>query len=314
MAHYLVTGGAGFIGSNLANALVERGETVRVLDNFSTGREQNIAQLVEKRQIELVNGSVTDATVLERAMAGIDYVLHQAAIPSVQRSIDDPVSSDLANVHGTVLVLEAARRAKVKRVVMAASSSAYGERAPGEAKVETMPNDPLSPYAASKIAAEAYMRCFKQSYGLETVCLRYFNVFGPRQDPKSQYAAVIPNFVTAAIAGKPATIFGDGKQSRDFCFVENVIEANLLACTAKDAAGEVMNIACGEATDLLTVIDEIARVLGQPKIPPKHEPARTGDIKHSLADISKAKRLLGYTGRVKFREGIAKTIAWYKSA
>jgi UDP-glucose 4-epimerase len=313
MAHYLVTGGAGFIGSNLSHALVDRGDTVRILDNFATGRPENLAELVDHKRVELLRGDLTDAATVARAVEGVDYVLHQAAIPSVPRSIDDPVGSDWVNVHGTVLVLDAARKAKVKRVVFAASSSAYGEKAPGEAKVETMIPDPLSPYAVAKLASEHYLRVFFLAYGLETVALRYFNIFGPRQDPKSQYAAVIPNFVTAALHGRPATIFGDGHTSRDFCYIENAVEANLLACTAPGAAGEMFNIACGESTSLLQVVDVIGDIVGK-KIPPRHEASRPGDIKHSLADIAKARRILGYTGRVKFAEGIARTVAWYRKS
>ena len=311
MAHYLVTGGAGFIGSNISRALAERGEQVRILDNFATGREENIADLVEHKKVELIRGDITDGETVARAVKGVDFVLHQAAIPSVPRSIEDPLGGDHVNVHGTVTVLDGARKAGVKRVVFAASSSAYGEKAPGEPKVETMLPAPLSPYAAAKLAAEYYLQAFYHSYGLETVALRYFNIFGPRQDPKSQYAAVIPNFVTAALHGKPATIYGDGQTSRDFCFVENAIEANILACTAKGAAGEVFNIACGESTSLLETVDIIARVVGK-KIAPIHEPARTGDIKYSLADIGKAKKILGYSGRIKFAEGLERTIAWYR--
>ncbi len=315
MAHYLVTGGAGFIGSNLCHALVARGERVRVLDNLSTGRPENLAELVEQRKVELIDGDVTDPQAVARAVDGVDYVLHQAAIPSVPRSIDDPIGNDRANTHGTVIVLDAARKAKVKRVVFAASSSAYGDKEAGQAKVETMIPDPLSPYAAAKIASEHYCRVFFLNYGLPTVALRYFNVFGPRQDPKSQYAAVIPNFVTAALQGRPATIFGDGHTSRDFCFIENVIEANLKACTAPGAAGKVFNVACGVRTTLLEVVDiigEIALAHGGKKIPAVHEPGRVGDIKHSLADIGKARRILGYTASVGFREGIERTVAWYR--
>jgi UDP-glucose 4-epimerase len=311
MAHYLVTGGAGFIGSNLAHALVDRGEQVRILDNFATGREENIAQLVEHKKIELIRGDITDSEAVAHAVTGIDYVLHQAAIPSVPRSIEDPLGSDYTNVHGTVMLLDAARKAGVKRLVYAASSSAYGEKSPGEPKNETMTPAPLSPYAAAKLAGEYYLQAFYHSYGLETVALRYFNIFGPRQDPKSQYAAVIPNFVTAALHSRPATIYGDGETSRDFCFVENAVEANLLACTAAGAAGEVFNVACGESTSLNQTIDIIANVVGK-KIPPIHEAPRVGDIKYSLADISKAKRVLGYTGKIKFAEGLARTIAWYQ--
>jgi UDP-glucose 4-epimerase len=313
MAHYLVTGGAGFIGSNIATVLVERGEQVRILDNFATGREENIAGLIGKKNVELIRGSITDAQAVENAVTGVDFVLHQAAIPSVPRSIEDPVGCDLVNVHGTVMVLNAARRAGVKRVVFAASSAAYGEKLPGEAKVETMIPDPLSPYAAAKIAGEHYLKVFHHALGLETVALRYFNVFGPRQDPKSQYAAAIPNFVTAALNGRPATIFGDGLTSRDFCYIDNAVEANLLACTAAGAPGQVFNIACGESTSLLQAVDIIGGIVGN-KIPPVHQPPRPGDIKHSLADISKAQKVLGYTGRVRFAEGIARTVAWYRQS
>jgi UDP-glucose 4-epimerase len=311
MAHYLVTGGAGFIGSNIAHVLADRGEQVRILDNFATGREENIAELVEHKKVEIIRADVGDAEAVARAVKGVDYVLHQAAIPSVPRSLEDPVGGDLTNVHGTVTLLDAARKAGVKRVVYAASSSAYGEKTPGEPKVETMLPAPLSPYAAAKLAGEYYLQAFYHSYGLETVSLRYFNIFGPRQDPKSQYAAVIPNFVTAALQGRPATIFGDGHTSRDFCFVENAVEANLLACTAPGAAGEVFNVACGESTSLLETIEIIAGVVGK-KIPPIHEAPRVGDIKFSLADISRARQVLGYTGRIKFAEGLERTIAWYR--
>jgi UDP-glucose 4-epimerase len=315
MAHYLVTGGAGFIGSNLCHTLVERGERVRAIDNLSTGRMENIAELVSEGRVELVRGDITDAEAMARAVDGIDYVLHQAAIPSVPRSIDDPIGSDHANVRGVVTVLDAARKAKVKRVVFAASSSAYGDKEAGQAKVESMIPDPLSPYAAAKLAGEYYCRVFYKSYGLETVALRYFNVFGPRQDPKSQYAAVIPNFVTAALQGRAATIYGDGLTSRDFCFIENTIEANLKACTAPGAAGEVFNVACGESASLLDAVDiigDVAVAHGGKKIPAIHAPARVGDIKHSLAQIDKARRILGYTAAVRFREGIERTVAWYR--
>ena len=311
MAHYLVTGGAGFIGSNLCHTLVGSGERVRIVDNLSTGRMENIADLVEQNKVELVRADISDGEAMAAAVQGIDYILHQAAIPSVPRSVDDPLSTDMACVHGTVTLLDAARKAKVKRVVFAASSSAYGDKLAGQAKVETMIPDPLSPYAVAKLAGEHYCRVFYLTYGLETVALRYFNIFGPRQDPKSQYAAVIPNFVTAALQGRPATIFGDGETSRDFCYIDNAVEANLKACTAAGAAGEVFNIACGERTSLLQAVDVIGDIVGK-KIPAKHEPARVGDIKHSLADIDKAKKILGYTAGVHFREGVERTVAWYR--
>jgi len=313
MATFLVTGGGGFIGSNLCHALVARGDKVRALDNFATGRRENLEGLVGHTRFELIEGDITDPAAVARALAGVDYVLHEAAIPSVPRSIDDPLTTDRVNVHGTVTMLHGAVAAKVKRFVFAASSSAYGEKAPGAAKIETMAPDPLSPYAAQKLACEHYLKVFHACYGLPTVALRYFNVFGPRQDPKSQYAAVIPNFVTAALAGKPATIFGDGGTTRDFCFIDNVVEANLRACEAEGVSGQVFNIACGAATSLLEVVDTIAKQVGT-RVAPVHLPERAGDIRHSLADIEKARKGLGYTGRVSFADGIARTIEWYRKA
>jgi UDP-glucose 4-epimerase len=308
MARFLVTGGAGFIGSNLVHALVARGEEVVVLDDFSTGRRKNLAGLDGK--FTLVEGDVRDARAVDRAMAGCDFVLHEAALPSVPRSVEAPLESNAVNVDGTLAVLEAARRTGVKRVVFAASSSAYGET-PTLPKVETMPPLPLSPYAAAKLAGEHYMRAYHASYGLETVSLRYFNVFGPNQNPASQYAAVIPRFVTAALTEKAPTIYGDGLQSRDFCHIDNVIEANLLATTAPGAAGEVFNIACGERITLLDVISLLATIVGKP-IRPIHEPARAGDIKHSLADIERARAILGYRVKVDFEAGLRRTVEWYR--
>ena len=308
MATFLVTGGAGFIGSNLARALVARGDTVKVIDNFSSGKKENLAGIEDK--IDLHNADITDGFAVEQAMAGCDYVLHQAAIPSVPRSVDRPVESDRANVFGTLQVLEAARKTGVKRVVFAASSSAYGET-PTLPKVETMPPDPLSPYAVSKLAGEHYMKAYHVCYGLETVALRYFNVFGPYQDPKSEYAAVIPRFVTCALEGKSPTIFGDGQQSRDCCFIETAIQANLLACTAPGAAGKVFNVACGVRTTLLDVITALGKIVGR-DIKPIHEPARAGDIKHSLADITAARTVLGYTAPVSFEQGLERTVEWYR--
>jgi UDP-glucose 4-epimerase len=309
MAVYLVTGGAGFIGSNLVRALVERGEKVRVLDDFSSGRQENLAGLESRAQI--VRGDVTDAAAVAEVMAGADYVLHQAAIPSVPRSIEAPVASDRVNVLGTLTVLEAARKARVKRVVFAASSSAYGET-PTLPKIETMAPDPLSPYAVSKLAGENYMKAYHVCYGLETVSLRYFNVFGPHQDPKSEYAAVIPRFVTCALTGKQPTIYGDGLQSRDFCFIDNAVQANLLACTAPGAPGRVFNVACGVRTTLLDVIALLGKIVGR-SITPIHEAARAGDIKHSLADIGAARAALGYTAPVDFETGLRRTVDWYRA-
>jgi nucleoside-diphosphate-sugar epimerase len=309
MASYLVTGGAGFIGSNLARAIVARGEEARVLDNFATGREENLEGLHGK--IELVRGDIRDPETVRRAMDGVDYVLHQAALPSVPRSIEQPVEFNDVNVNGTLNVLETARKTGVKRVVFAASSSAYGET-PTLPKVETMVPDPLSPYAATKLAGETYMKVWHAAYGVATVSLRYFNVFGPHQDPQSQYAAVIPRFVTAALQGRQPVIFGDGLQSRDFCFIDNAIEANLKACTAPDAPGGVFNIACGVRTTLLEVLEQLAAILGKP-IKPQHEPTRAGDVKPSLAAIERARSVLGYTAGVSFAEGLARCVDWYRA-
>ncbi len=306
MTSYLVTGGAGFIGSNLARALRQRGAEVRVLDNFATGREETLVDA----DVELIRGDVRDAATVRGALKGVDYVLHQAALPSVPRSIESPIETDDVNTHGTLVVLDESRRAGVKRVVFAASSSAYGET-PTLPKVETMIPDPISPYAASKLAAEHYLKVFHVCYGLETVALRYFNVFGPFQDPASQYAAVVPRFVTAALAGRAPVIYGDGGQSRDFCHIENAIHANLLACTAPGAAGHVFNIACGVRTTLLDVIAQLEGILGK-KITPVHEPGRAGDVRHSLADIERARTVLGYEPQVSFADGLARTVEWYQ--
>ena len=308
MARYLITGGAGFIGSNLAHALVARGDHVRILDDFSTGRDENLRGL--DGRVEVVRASITDEQPLAQAIAGVDYVLHEAALPSVQRSVEQPIESDRNNVYGTLCVLEAARKAGVKRVVYAASSSAYGET-PTLPKVETMAPDPLSPYAVAKLAAELYCKVYFINYGLETVALRYFNVFGPRQDPNSHYAAVIPKFITAALQGEQPLIYGDGLQSRDFCYIENVVEANLLACQARDAAGKVFNVACGQQTTLLDAVSSVGRILGK-TVEPRFAPARSGDIRHSLADIGRARSILGYTARVDFAEGLRRTVAWYR--
>lgn len=309
MATYLVTGGAGFIGSSLVRALVARGETVRVIDNFATGREINLEPVLA--DIQLARADIRDQAALEQVMTGVDYVLHQAALPSVPRSIEFPVEFNDVNVNGTLSVLQAARKTGVKRVVFAASSSAYGET-PTLPKVETMAPDPLSPYAANKVAGEMYMRVYHSVYGLETVALRYFNVFGPYQDPQSQYAAVIPRFITSVLEGRAPTIYGDGLQSRDFCYIDNAIEANVLACTAPAAPGLVINVACGVRTTLLEVIERVGELTGK-KVKAIHEPARAGDVKHSLADITRARTVLGYTGGVGFAEGLARTVEWYKS-
>jgi UDP-glucose 4-epimerase len=304
----LVTGGAGFIGSHLARALEARDHGVRVLDDFSSGKRANLADL--EGRIEIVEGSILDEATLERAMDGVEIVYHEAAIPSVPRSIAAPVASHQANATGTLNVLEVARRKSVRRVIYAGSSSAYGET-PTLPKVESMATAPLSPYAVSKLAGEHYCQVYARAFGVETVVLRYFNVFGPRQDPNSQYAAVIPRFVTAALEGRRPVIFGDGTQSRDFCFIDNVIEANLLAADAREASGKVFNVACGRATDLNQVVKLIASALETP-LDPTYETGRVGDVKHSLADISAARKILGYTAQVSFEDGLLRTIEWYK--
>ncbi|HUV05653.1 MAG TPA: SDR family oxidoreductase [Armatimonadota bacterium] len=302
MAAYLVTGGAGFIGSHIVDRLVELRQTVRVLDNFCTGRIENIEHSLDK--IELIKGSIVDMDTVRKAVEGMDFVLHQAAIPSVPRSVDDPLGSNEANITGTLNVLIAARDSGVKRVVYASSSSVYGDT-PSLPKVEDMPPDPLSPYALTKLAGEYYCKMFTKLYGLETVVLRYFNVFGPRQDPNSQYAAVIPKFLILMAEGRRPTIYGDGLQSRDFTYVENNVTANLLACERPDVAGEVLNIACGESFSLLDLVDHLNRILGK-SVKPMLSAPRPGDVKHSSADIQKARRLLGFSPEVDFYDGLQK--------
>ncbi|MBI4815844.1 MAG: SDR family oxidoreductase [Deltaproteobacteria bacterium] len=310
MALFLVTGGAGFIGSNIVEAIVARGDRVRVLDDFSTGSRKNLEPF--RGRIELLEGSVTDLATARRSVDGVDFVLHQAALPSVPKSVALPIETNSVNVSGTVNMLVAARDAGVRRFVYAASSSAYGDT-PTLPKVESMESKPLSPYAIQKLAGELYCRVFFQTFGLETVSLRYFNIFGPRQDPTSFYSAVIPKFISAIQSGTPPTIHGDGKQSRDFTYIDNVVAANLAACEADRAcAGEVMNVACGERIDLLDLVREINAVLGT-NVVPTHDPERVGDVKHSLADIERAKRLIGYSPKVLFAEGIRRTITWYGS-
>ena len=308
MTTYLVTGGAGFIGSNIVVELLQRGERVRVLDNFSTGRRKNLSDVLDN--IELIEGDLRDLDTCRRAVRGVDYVLHQGAVPSVQRSIDDPITSNDANIKGTLNLLIAARDADVRRLVYASSSSIYGD-SPTLPKQENMPLRPKSPYAVSKLAAEHYCRIFTSVFGLETVSLRYFNVFGPRQDPASHYAAVIPLFIKAMLAGKPPTIYGDGLQSRDFTYVGNNVHANLLAAMAEDVAGQVFNVACGQRYTLLELVATLNEILGM-HIEPLFAPPRPGDVKHSLADISRAQAKLGYTVKVDFRAGLGKTVAWYR--
>jgi nucleoside-diphosphate-sugar epimerase len=309
MALHLVTGGAGFIGSSIAEALLATGERVRVLDDFSSGRRENLEALPGR--VELFEGSVVDAATVKKAMAGVQTVFHEAAIPSVVRSVEDPQATMLAGAQGTTIVLDEARRAGVRRVVFAASSAAYGDT-PALPKVETMDPQPLSPYAASKLTGEHLMRIFSQLYGLETVSLRYFNVFGPRQDPKSDYAAVIPRFITAAIRKERATVYGDGEQTRDFCHVDNAVRANLLAAgSARKLSGEVVNVACGERTSLNQLLRHIAELAGA-RIEPQYLEARAGDVRDSLADITVARELLGYEPAVDIREGLKRTFTAFQ--
>jgi nucleoside-diphosphate-sugar epimerase len=309
VSKYLVTGAAGFIGSNIVEELMQRGETVIGLDNLATGRESNLKPFLG--QFEFVREDINNLGALSRHMTGVDYVLHQAAIPSVPRSVSDPLNSHDANSTGTLKVLIAARDAAVKRVVFASSSSVYGD-SPTLPKQEEMPPHPLSPYAVNKLTGEEYCKVFTRLYGLPTVSLRYFNVFGPRQDPKSQYAAVIPAFIASALSGKRPTIYGDGLQTRDFTFVKNVVLANLASCTTDRADGEAVNIACAERISLLDLVSHINKQLGT-NIDPTFEPERPGDVKHSLAAIGKAEALLDFRPAVDFAEGLARTIAYMKA-
>src|SRR5258708_21838527 len=307
---YLITGVGGFIGSSLAQALLARGEQVRGVDNFSTGKRNNLAEI--RDQIDLREADILDLDAMHKACVGVDYVLHQAAIPSVPKSVHDPLSSNRANVDGTVTLLIAARDAKVKRVVYAASSSAYGDT-PTLPKHEDMPPNPISPYAVAKLASEHYMISFYRCYGLETVCLRYFNVFGPRQDPSSPYSGVLARFITQMLKGEPPTMFGDGDQSRDFTYIDNAVEANLLACKApaEKAAGQMFNIATGRRITLnetFKLLQHLTGFSGQPH----YGPERAGDIKHSLTDASKPASNLAYKPKVDFKEGLLRTVEWYR--
>jgi UDP-N-acetylglucosamine/UDP-N-acetyl-alpha-D-glucosaminouronate 4-epimerase len=311
MPLYLVTGIAGFIGSALAHALLERGECVRGIDNFSTGKAANLAAI--RSRIELVEADLNDTAAAVEACRGADYVLHQAAIPSVPRSVVDPMESNRANVDGTLSLLIAARDAKVKRVVYASSSSLYGDT-PTLPKREDMLPGPISPYAVAKLAGEYYMASFYRVYGLETVSLRYFNVFGPRQDPTSQYSGVLAKFISCMLRGAQPTIYGDGEQSRDFTFIDNVVDANLLACTAPAAqvAGRAFNAATGRRITLNETYALLQKLTGF-NDPPEYGSERAGDIKHSLADISRIEMAIGYKPKVMFEEGLRQTVEWYRT-
>ncbi len=303
---FLVTGGAGFIGCNIVRRLLAEGHEVRVLDNFSTGRRENLIGL----DVELIEGDLTSYHMVQRAVKGVDYVLHQGALSSVPCSVNDPIASVNVNVLGTLNVLTAAMEEGVKRVVYASSSSIYGD-SPELPKHEMMLPAPKSPYAASKLAGEHLCRVFYETYGLETIMLRYFNVFGPHQNPHSQYAAVIPKFITAALTDQPAIVFGDGQQSRDFTFVDNVVEANLAAIEApREALGKAFNIACGESFSLLQLLEILEGILGK-RIKRVFKEPQPGDVKHSLADISRARELLGYQPKIGFREGLQRTVEWF---
>jgi UDP-glucose 4-epimerase len=304
MARFLVTGGAGFIGSSIAEALLGAGDTVSILDDFSSGRRENLEGLPGR--VELVEGTIADPETVARAARGAEVVFHEAAIPSVVRSVENPQATMLAGVQGTTVVLDVARRLGVRRVVFAASSSAYGDT-PTLPKVETMATQPLSPYAASKLTGEHLMRIFSQLYGIETVSLRYFNVFGPRQDPKSEYAAVIPKFLTAAIRRERPVVFGDGEQTRDFCYIDNAVRANLLAASSpKKLEGQVLNVACGERTSLNQLLKHIGELAGV-RLDPEYRAPRAGDVRDSLADVGAARELLGYEPKVDVREGLSRT-------
>lgn len=307
---YLVTGGAGFIGSHIVERLVREGESVRVIDDFSTGKRENLQPFAGS--IEIVEGDIRDFDRLHRALEGVDVVLHQAALPSVPRSIADPLTSNAVNMVGTLNLLEAARRQKTKKIVYASSSSVYGDN-PELPKHEGMVPNPLSPYAVSKLGGEKYCQVFARLYGIETIGLRYFNVFGPRQDPNSQYSAVIPKFITAIQRGVRPVIFGDGLQSRDFTFVDNVVEANLLAARAPNLGGVVMNCACSGQVTLNALVEEINRIVGS-DVAPIYEAPRPGDIVHSFADIRMIQSKLGFRPFVDFREGLARTVRYYAGA
>ncbi len=308
MSTYLVTGGAGFIGSHIAERLVKEGNVVKVLDNFFTGKRENLAPFLDK--IELIEGDIRNAGLLAKAMNGVDYISHQAALRSVPKSVEEPLSYDQVNVGGTLNLLLSAREAKVKRVVFASSSSVYGDTNEFPQK-ESQELKVISPYAATKLAGETYCRVFSKIYGLETVSLRYFNVFGPRQDPASQYAAVIPIFIMRMLKDQPPQVHGDGKQSRDFSYIDNVVEANLLACRQPNIAGEAFNIAGGASFSVLDIVENLNQIMGK-EIKPGFTQARLGDVRKTWADMTKAKSLMNYQAKIKFKEGLKRTLDFFE--
>ncbi len=306
---YLVTGGAGFIGSNTVDELVRRGHSVVVLDDLSSGKEDNLAEM--RNKITLIKGSITDIEVVRKAMYEAEYVLHLAARTSVPRSVKDPIETNKINIDGTLNVLVSAKELKVKRVVLAASSSAYGET-PTLPKVETMQPQPISPYGVTKYVGELYAQTFGRCYGLENVALRYFNIFGPRQDPSSPYSGVLAKFCTAYLEDTQPVVFGDGEQTRDFTYVDNAVQANLLACEAPNVSGKVFNVGVGGRVSLNDVLCELGKITGK-TLEAKYEPPRDGDIRDSQADISQAREILGYEPQVSFEEGLARTFEWYRA-
>ena len=310
MEKYLVTGGAGFIGSNIVGKLLEQGEQVRVVDNFSTGKRENIKEFLQNSDFELVEGDLSDLDVCREAVKGIDFVLHQAAIPSVPRSISNPLASNNSNVVATLNLLIASRDEKIKKFVYASSSSVYGDN-PVLPKKEDFVVNPISPYALTKYTGEKYAQLFYQIYGLHTICLRYFNVFGPKQDPESEYAAVIPKFIMALLKKQSPVVYGDGEQTRDFTFVDNVVGANLLAVKSKSGFGEVINIACNDQISLNQLIELLQEIIGT-DVKVKYQEARQGDVPHSRAYISKAKEILRYAPKTELKDGLIKTVQWFQ--
>lgn len=311
MTKYLITGGAGFIGSNLVKKILEQGDYARVLDNLATGRKENIQEFLANQNFEFIEGDITNLETCKKAVLGMDFVLHQAAVPSVQRSVEDPLTSNNANITGTLNMLVASRDEKIKKFVYAASSSVYGDN-PELPKREDFPPRPISPYALTKYTGERYAQIFWQIYGLPTICLRYFNVFGPKQNPNSQYSAVIPKFIKNFLNDEKPVIFGNGEQSRDFTFVENVVEANLVAVNSQNGNGQVFNAACGGETSLNELVKMLNEITGK-NIQTEYKEARVGDVVHSRADVTKVKEVLGYEAKIQFKEGLEKTFNWYKN-